>query len=234
MFKSYLACVLAITTLSVSVSALPVPAAATAAVVVPDSSIIPPVRGSVSTRLHQVAGLTRRAAPASLLRIVDEASPSNLPKADMRDPRNWISSSDSSSATSSAPSSSAVSRRRRSQRDRPDDSIFGEAIEDDNLFSLPTPAQVAHGRLLVDSPASLEPNGIHASLAAAMAVRQLEQRQAQSHHQQTPFPSPERPESQRERGVVDGQAWRSEGLVPPAVPASEVGRIRQSHDSAAA
>ncbi|GAA5884863.1 hypothetical protein JCM3774_002116 [Rhodotorula dairenensis] len=181
---SYLACLLVIVVNLTTVSALPVPNAGTSVGQDVSSLRVPGSAGSAS---HRVAGLTRRsikAPPAPSLRIVDEEE-ADMSKVDMRDPRNWIirstdSTSASAATTVQAQKVATPSTRRFAKRDSRDDSIFkdDDNTDDDTLFPS---LQVAHVLGFdvadTDSSSSLEPNGIHASLAAAMAVRQIEQRQ---------------------------------------------------------
>ncbi|GAA5984891.1 hypothetical protein JCM10908_002439 [Rhodotorula pacifica] len=159
----YLACALAITMHYHSghslAGALPVPAPAVAA-----SIILPTVPQSQSSSSF-LRRLTRRAIPTSSLRIIDDDA-SELDIIDMRDPRNWVDSP----SPSAEPVSTGLHERSPSSSSPSTPSLFDDLLAQDASFLAPHLAP------------SLEANnnGVHASLAAALVVRQIEQREAQT------------------------------------------------------
>lgn len=161
--------VLAIALALDTVSALPVPPAAGNGVV-----LSPVQRSLPATTAPFLVSRKVRRSTSPLRLVVNDEEPNVIQTfADMRDPRNWIETASSSSM--------AAPVLARPKRDRViSDSIFSD------LFN------VAPLDLGSDSEASsLEPNGIHASLAAAMTVRQIEQHQAPP--PQTRFAATHRP-----------------------------------------
>lgn len=186
-----------------TVSALPVPAAA-------NSIVLSPVQRSLpaATAPFLVSRKVRRSTTAPLHLVDSDDEPGVLQSlvADMRDPRNWLEAASSSSSSSMAAPVIAPSKRDRvpsSKMPIISDSIFSD------LFSGADS----------DDASSLEPNGIHASLAAAMAVRQLEQRQTPP-PLQTRFVATFKPASAKVRSTTEADA-----VVWNLLPASESGRI---------
>jgi hypothetical protein len=184
-----------------TVSARPVPAAAPAAIT-DHSVVLSPVQRSLpaTTAPFLVSRKVRRSTATTPLRLVDD-EPDVIQSlvVDMRDPRNWRDATFSSSTA--APVELAPSKRDRVPSMPMPDSIFTD------LFSGPDSDS--------GDASSLEPNGIHASLAAAMAVRQIEQRQTPQ-TPQTRFTATRRP------------ATTEADVEVPTLPASESGGIIDS------
>ncbi|KWU42717.1 hypothetical protein RHOSPDRAFT_35773 [Rhodotorula sp. JG-1b] len=184
-----------------TVSALPVPAAA-------NSIVLSPVQRSLpaTTAPFLVSRKVRRSiTPLHLVDSDDQPGVLQSLVADMRDPRNWLEAASSSSSSTAAPVLAPSKRDHVPSSKMPmiSDSIFSD------LFSGADS----------DDASSLEPNGIHASLAAAMAVRQLEQRQTPP-PLQTRFVATFKPASAKVRSNTETDA-----AVRNLLPASESGRM---------
>lgn len=187
MFPSILV-TLALACLSAThIAALPVPHL--------NSGVLPSVTGYGAVR--------RSTSQLHIVAADDEAN-----KLDMRDPRNWVASADSL-ITTTVP---AAAHSKRSQGaaiaaadDDEDESIFASLVAQDASYLAIHRAQMPVRDLTSTTGDSLEPNGVHASLSAAMAIRQIEQRQAEAdvkkrEQQATVVPASEYGRMDRRRG----------------------------------